>query len=268
MSRIDREGVEIHYETAGDGGEQPCVLFTHGYAASARMWDAQRDALVPGRRVILWDMRGHGASAAPEDPAAYSAEATVADMGAILDACEASAAVLAGMSLGGYMSLAFHRVHPARVRALVLVDTGPGFRSAETRAVWNRYALETADRYAREGLEALPRTPEVAATTRQSARGLELAARGMLVQRDGAVMDSLRAIQVPTLIVVGAEDRPFLDAAAYMARVIPGAVQEIVPGAGHAPNLERPELFNEILLRFLDGLGGSRSAGRAEGATA
>jgi pimeloyl-ACP methyl ester carboxylesterase len=267
VSRIDREGVEIHYEAAGAGGDAPPVLFTHGYAASARMWDAQRDALVPRRRAILWDMRGHGASASPEDPAAYSAEATVGDMAAILDACKESSAVLAGMSLGGFMSLAFHRAHPARVRALVLVDTGPGFRSADTRAAWNRYALETADRYAREGLGALPGAPEVASAAHRSARGLELAARGMLVQRDGAVIESLREIRVPTLIVVGAEDRHFLDAAAYMARVIPGAVREVVPGAGHAPNVERPEFFNDLLLRFLEGLGGSRSARRAEGAT-
>ena len=252
MSRLDRDGVEIHYDALGKG---PCVLLTHGYAASGRMWKNQCDALAGAHRAIVWDMRGHGGSAAPPDPAAYSAEATLADIAAVLDACGEREAVIIGMSLGGYMSLAFRRRHPDRVRALVLVDTGPGFRSADARAAWNRYALETAERYARRGLDALPDSPEVASARHRSARGLELAARGMLVQKDGSVIESLRSIDVPTLIVVGAEDKPFLDAADYMERVIPGAVKEVIPGAGHAPNVERPEAFNAILLRFLADLG-------------
>lgn len=251
MSVLQRDGVRIHFDALGDG---PCVLLTHGYAASSRMWKAQREALAGSHRTILWDMRGHGDSGTPADPSAYSVDAAIGDMAAILDACGESAAILAGMSLGGYMSLAFHRAHRERVRALVLVDTGPGFRSDESRAAWNRYALETAERYARDGLDALPDSPEVASAAHRSARGLELAARGMLVQRDAGVIESLRSINVPTLIVVGAEDKPFLDAAAYMARVIPGAIKEVIPGAGHAPNLERPDRFNEALLRFLEGL--------------
>jgi len=251
VGSIDRDGVTVRYETAGAG---PSVLLTHGYAASRRMWDGQRDALARNHRAILWDMRGHGASDAPEDLAAYSAEATIGDMRAILDACREERAVLVGMSLGGYMSLAFHRAWPARVRALVLVDTGPGYRNAEARDAWNRYALETAGRYAREGLGALPGSPEVASTAHRSARGLALAGRGMLVQRDARVIESLRDTAVPTLVIVGEEDTPFRDAADYMARVIPGASREIIPGAGHAPNVERPERFNEVLLGFLKGL--------------
>ncbi len=219
------------------------------------MWDGQRGALAAAYRPVLWHMRGHGETESPGDAAAYSAEATVADMAAILDACGEARAVIAGMSLGGYMSLAFCRAYPARVRALVLVDTGPGFRNAEARAAWNRYAVATAERYARDGLRALPDSPEVASASHRSARGLELAARGMLIQYDAGVIESLRRIAVPTLIVVGAEDKPFLDAADYMARVIPGAIKRVIAEAGHAPNVERPEAFNEVLLDFLKGLG-------------
>ncbi|MDP3940489.1 MAG: alpha/beta fold hydrolase [Deltaproteobacteria bacterium] len=251
MSVLQRDGTKIQYEVHGEG---PCVLLTHGYAASARMWDAQRVALSAEYRPVLWNMRGHGESDAPGDVSAYSAEATVADMAAILDACGEAQAVIAGMSLGGYMSLDFHRAHPARVRALVLVDTGPGFRNADARTAWNGYALATAERYARDGLRALPSSPEVASASHRSARGLELAARGMLVQHDARVIESLRRIVVPTLIVVGAEDKLFLDAADYMARVIPGAIKRVIAKAGHAPNVERPEAFNDVLLDFLKSL--------------
>ena len=91
----------------------------------------------PGRglskhhKLVLWDMRGHGQSDYPEDPSAYSEALTVADMAALLDAVGADKAIVGGLSLGGYMSLAFYRTHPDRVRALLIIDTGPGFKKDE-----------------------------------------------------------------------------------------------------------------------------------------
>src|SRR5882724_8942412 len=125
MPLLDRAGVGVYYEDHGSG---PAVLLSHGYSATCRMWDAQVAALQARYRVIVWDMRGHGQSDAPSDPAAYSEALTVADMAALLAACKVERAVIGGLSLGGYMSLAFHKVHPAKTRALMLFDTGPGFR--------------------------------------------------------------------------------------------------------------------------------------------
>src|SRR5206468_11592962 len=105
--------------------------------------------------VILWDMRGHGQSDYPDDPQAYSEALTVGDMAALLDAAGAETAIVGGLSLGGYMSLAFYRAHPERVRALLIIDTGPGFRKDDAREAWNRRALETGDRLEREGLAVL-----------------------------------------------------------------------------------------------------------------
>ena len=86
-------------------------------------------------------MRGHGQSDYPADPAAYSEALTVADMAALLDEVGADRAIVGGLSLGGYMSLAFHRAHPQRVRALLIIDTGPGFKKDDARDAWNRRCL-------------------------------------------------------------------------------------------------------------------------------
>src|SRR5204863_3346372 len=127
-------------------------------------------------------------------------------------------------SLGGYMSLAFYRAHPERVRALLIIDTGPGFRKDDAREAWNKRALETAARYEREGLAALKGfSPERATAKHRSVDGLARAARGMLTQRDARVIECLPAIAVPSLVVVGANDTPFLAASDYMAAKIPGA---------------------------------------------
>src|SRR6266545_6815522 len=125
MARLDRDGVAIHYEVHGQG---PTILLSHGYSATCRMWDGQIAALKDRYRVIVWDMRGHGQSDSPADPGAYSEAATVEDMAAILRACGVQRAVIGGLSLGGYMSLAFHAAHPGMTRALMIFDTGPGFR--------------------------------------------------------------------------------------------------------------------------------------------
>src|SRR5438093_13687789 len=112
MRYVDRNGVRVAYE---DHGRGPAVLLTHGYGATSRMWDAQIRGFVDRRRMIVWDIRGHGASDSPQDPVAYSEAASVDDMAAILDACGVETAVVGGLSLGGYLSLAFHLAHPARV---------------------------------------------------------------------------------------------------------------------------------------------------------
>ena len=93
------------------------------------MWDGQIAAFARRHRIIVWDMRGHGETDDPEDPAAYSEALTVEDMAALLRCCGIERAVIGGLSLGGCMSLAFHLAHPEMVSALMLFDTGPGFRN-------------------------------------------------------------------------------------------------------------------------------------------
>jgi len=249
MPTLERDGVQIYHEVHGAG---PAVLLTSGYSATAEMWKPNLAALSQRHRLILWDMRGHGQTDGSNDPAAYSEELTVADMAALLDAHGVEQAVIGGLSLGGYMSLAFHLAHPQRVRALMLFDTGPGYKRDEPRAGWNKRAEATAREYETKGLAALGRSAEVLTSHHRSAQGLAHAARGMLAQRDARVINSLESIKVPTLVLAGAKDEPFLAATDYMSNKIPGATKVIIPDAGHAANIDQPEAFNRAVLEFLE----------------
>ena len=254
MPKIDRDGVNIHYEVHGDG---PPLLQTHGYSSTTAMWHGQIDALAKDHKLILSDMRGHGQSDYPDDPRAYSEALTVGDMAAILDAVGTERAIIGGLSLGGYMSLAFYRTHPGRARALLIIDTGPGFKKDDAREAWNKRARDTADRFDREGLEALKSASRERSTvSHRDATALALAARGMLTQRDARVIELLPDIKVPSLIVVGADDTPFLAASDYMAAKIPGAQKAVIPAAGHAVNIDQPEAFVDAVVPFLKNLPG------------
>jgi len=251
MPTIDQGGVSIYYESHGVG---PALLLSHGYGATSRMWDGQVAALADNYRVILWDMRGHGQSGDPRNPALYSQALTVDDMAAVLDASGEDRAIIGGLSLGGAMSLAFHLAHPRRMRALLLCDTGPGFRNPEARRQWNERALARADALEAKGLADSGGGAETRLGRHRSAQGLAGAARGMLTQEGSSLIDSLPQIAVPTLVLVGSEDRHFLGAADYMARKIPGAQKVVIPDAGHAANLDQPEAFNRAVGAFLAGL--------------
>jgi pimeloyl-ACP methyl ester carboxylesterase len=251
VAYIDRDGVKIYYDVDGTG---PAVLLSHGYSASARMWRGQVEALKDSYRVITWDMRGHAESDSPADQSLYSEDATVEDMAAILRECGASKAVIGGLSLGGYMSLAFYAAHPEMVQALMLFDTGPGYRNPKAREGWNETSYRRAKAFEERGLEAVGRSAEVQVSVHRSAEGLAKAARGMLAQFDSRVMDVLEKVAVPTMVLVGSEDQPFLAATDYMAAKIPGAQRVVIEGAGHASNIDKPVEFNEAVRKFLGGL--------------
>lgn len=249
MSRLARgPGAAIHYETHGEG---PAVLLTHGFGLTARMWTGQVEELAPSHRLILWDLRGHGRSDSPEDSALYDPEACIADMAALLDAEGVERAVVGGLSLGGYLSLAFHLRHPERVRALMLFDCGPGFRRDEPREAWNERTRKRGERIAAGDARALA---ELEPDGHDDLAGVARAARWTMLHHDGSVLESLPSIRVPALVLVGEDDAPFRGAADYMARKIPNAEQVVLPGAGHTANLGNPAAFNAAVSGFLAGL--------------
>lgn len=250
---MDRDDVRIHYSAAGEGPGALPLLLTHGYAASSAMWEPNLARLSASRQVVTWDIRGHGRTVVPAEPELYSQDASVEDMAAVLDACGIERAAIGGLSLGGYLSLAFYHRFPERVRALLLFDTGPGYRNDEGRRGWNDYAVSHAERFEKDGLDALGDSPEVQRGDHDPT-GLALAARHILTQHGAEVIESLGSIAVPTLVLVGEMDKPFLKAADYMASRIPGAVKVVLPGAGHAANIDRPEAFNQAVEGFLANL--------------
>jgi pimeloyl-ACP methyl ester carboxylesterase len=175
-------------------------------------------------------------------------------MAAILDAEGVDTAIVGGLSLGGYMSLAFNLKYPQRVSALMLFDTGPGYNNPKAREEWNGTAIERAVQFEEKGLDSLGRGAEVQVSRHRSADGLAKAARGMLTQVDARVIQSLDSVQVPTLVLVGAKDRPFLAATDYMEAKIPNSRKVVIDDAGHAANIHQPEAFNQAVREYLDSL--------------
>lgn len=248
----DKSPTDIPHTIHGRPTAKAPVLLTHGFGASRAMWAPNVDALCSERQVLTWDLPGHGASAASGE---LSHERCVADMLALLDVLETERAVIAGMSLGGYLSLLLCARHPERVAALVLVDTGPGFRDDAARQGWNTWVGQLADDLQARGLAALRPSPETAAARHPGGgAALAVAARAILRQRNGEVLASLGVIGAPTLVVVGARDERFLVAADVMARNIPGARKLVIEDAGHAANIDQPTVFNREVRAFLEEL--------------
>jgi pimeloyl-ACP methyl ester carboxylesterase len=254
MAMLNRAEAGIYYQVTGQKTGKTPVLLTHGMAATTAMWEPNLPALSAERQIITWDIRGHGQSDSPEDQALYSEALSVGDMAAVLDSQGIQRAVIGGLSLGGYLSLAFNLTFPERVVALMLFDTGPGFRRDEPRQQWNDNVDASSKRMEELGPEALSASAEVRASRHRGVSGLVRAQRGIMKQFDGRVIESLPAISVPTLVVVGANDQPFLAAADYMTERIPNAKKIVIKDAGHASNIDQPEAFNRAVLEFLDGI--------------
>lgn len=259
--RIEVNGRQVACDDTGGAGV-PLVL-VHGFPLDRTVWADQTSGLADVARVVAIDLPGFGGSDAPLGPVTVDAYADhVRDT---LDALGLGTVVLGGVSMGGYVAMAFHRRHPARLRGLVLVDTRAGADSAEAKK-----ARDAAIALARaEGAGAIAAqmigkllTPAHAAEgdplrTRLLAmmgaqpRETVVAALGALRDRPDASA-SIRTIAVPTLVVSGADDLiiPPTEAAAMHA-AIPASRLAILPGAAHLPNVETPGQFNAAVRSFL-----------------
>ena len=230
----------------GDG--DVTVVLSHGWGATAHMWEPQIEALAARVRVVTWDLRGHGRSESPDDPTAYSFEIALAD----LDALAGDRAVLVGHSLGGQLSIAFALRQPERVLGLGLLSTGPGYRDDTAREEWNGNIERQARALEKRGMAALPAGDDMHGGLHTSPRALAHAIRGFVKQHDSAIMDGIPTIEVPALVLVGAKDKGFLNAADYFERKLPDAFKVIVPDAGHGVNRHQPAAVNAALEALLD----------------
>jgi pimeloyl-ACP methyl ester carboxylesterase len=215
------------------------LLLTHGFSSSGDAFSGNAAAIVAaGFRLVTWDLRGHGRTTAATDADAYTVGRVLDDMVALLDEVSADRAIVGGHSLGGYLSLAFRIAHPEQVAALVLLDTGPGYRDDAAREGWNRFVDKEVQRLDEEqpGTES---------------EGWTRTAERILKQHDGSVIESLGAIDVPVLVIVGEKDKPFRGGSAYMAEKIPDAELVVIAGAGHSPNVTHREEFDRCVTKFL-----------------
>jgi pimeloyl-ACP methyl ester carboxylesterase len=251
----------VSFDDIGDG---PALVLLHAFPLSRAMWRPQVEALQGDYRVIAPDLRGFGGSRAFD--AAPSVETMADDVAALLDELKLPGpVVLGGLSMGGYVALAFARRHPVRLRALVLADTKADPDDAEGRANRDRLMAFASNNTARAVIDQMlpkllgPATaaqaPQVveevrAIAGRQTAAGIVGALKALRDRPDAN--PGLTGITVPTLIVVGRDDTLTPPAKSEeMAARIPNARLVVLDGAGHLSNLEQPDRFNAALRSFL-----------------
>ncbi|HEX5890538.1 MAG TPA: alpha/beta fold hydrolase [Pyrinomonadaceae bacterium] len=260
MSFIRVDDIQLAYTDAGLG--QPVVLL-HGYPFNRTLWNEQVGALSNSYRVITPDLRGHGESDA--SPGAATMNRMAQDVAALLDHLEISRAVIGGLSMGGYVALAFYKQFPSRVRALILADTRAQADTEEGKQTRH----QQAEKALAEGMagiadamlpklltpDTVSKHPEVVKRVRDmmlktKPEGAAGALLGMAERDDQTSL--LSQISCPTLILVGQEDpiTPVQDSE-KMHREIEGSRLVVIENASHVSNLERTEQFNEELIRFL-----------------
>lgn len=251
MPKVKVNGISLQYESTGKGYR---LIFTHGFSASHLMWKAQ-EPLTKDYCLITYDARGHGETDSPPSADQYSADISVEDLYQLTRILSIKKAVFGGLSMGGYISLRFYLKHPEMVTALIIMDTGPGYRNPTRMAEWNKSREEMAQRLEKEGISVLMTQAQSEGrreiSLKQNSIGLAHMSRKVVAQHDSWVIENLNRIKVPTLILVGENDVAFLQAADYMAKTIPGAQKFTVPNAGHAANIDNPEFFNARILEFL-----------------
>ncbi|WP_268958735.1 alpha/beta fold hydrolase [Nonomuraea aridisoli] len=238
-------------------------MLLHAFPLSSAMWLAQREGLAKVCRVITPDLRGFGGSRLGDDEP--SIESMADDVAELLDAEGIDKAVVGGLSMGGYVAMAFCRRHPDRVLGVILADTKATTDPSPARANRERIAQAVlsggSDVLVEEVLPALigPTTKERRAMVFGRVKGLVQSAppgavawaqRAMAARPDS--FETLGALKVPLLVVVGEEDElsPVSDAEA-MARAVPDGKLEIIPKAGHLSAVEQPEAFNAAVADFL-----------------
>jgi 3-oxoadipate enol-lactonase len=265
MPTVTTNGIKLNYVDTGGTGAP--VLLVPGFPFHLGMWRPQIDSLGERWRFIAPDLKGTGESEGPDDPAEYTVDNYAGELKGLLDELDIDKVVLVGLSMGGYINLAFMRRYPERVRALVLADTraeadppeGIEKRSkqqAQVRAEGTA-GLITALTGALLSDSTKEKKPDVAPAVQ---RAMDIPVKAFVGELEAMKTrpdstDGLSSIGVPTLIIVGEHDAitpP--DASRKMHEHIAGSRLVVIPEAGHLSNLENPDAFNGALAEFLQEL--------------
>ncbi|MEO7727905.1 MAG: 3-oxoadipate enol-lactonase [Burkholderiales bacterium] len=251
-------GLKINYEVTGEG---PWLTLSHSLACDLHMWDEQMDALTKSYKVLRYDTRGHGKSAAPAG--AYTLEQLADDAYGMLNALGIKRTHWAGLSMGGMIGQTFALKYPGVFQSMVLADTTSRY-PAEAAPVWAD-RIKTAET---KGMEAivdgtlarwftapyLATNPPGVARVRASIRATTVAGFAGCCHAIPQInlTHRLKEIACPTLVIVGEQD-PGTPVA--MAREIheatPGSQLVIIPSAAHLSNIEQAQPFTDAMLKFL-----------------
>jgi pimeloyl-ACP methyl ester carboxylesterase len=261
------DGVRLYYEETGSG--TPIVL-VHEFADDYRGYEPQVRYFGRRYRCIAYNARGYPPSDVPEDPARYSQDRARDDIRAVLDALKIDKAHVVGISMGGFAVLHFGLAYPDRALSLVVAGCGygaePGKRqqfhdeTAKTVALIESAGMSVAGKTYSQGPSRVQFQnkdrrgwAEFAANLAgHSTKGSALTMRGVQARRPSLwdLVEPMRRLDVPTLVMTGDEDDPCLEPGLLMKRTIPSAALIVFPNTGHALNLEEPDLFNRSLAEF------------------
>lgn len=268
MPFVSNGGIKIHYQENGSGHP---LVFLHEYAGDHRSWDWQVRTFSPYYRCVTISNRGYPPSDCPQDASAYGQDIVMADIIAVLDRLDIACAHLVGLSQGAYTALRLAMAYRKRISAVVAAAGGSGSIAAE-RDGFIAEALAVADLMV--GTNAIPaeamglgptriqlkdKHPEVwAQAVRQFAEHPAHAAahtlREVQVKRPPLYEfeADLAAVEAPVLLMVGDEDGSCLKVNVWLKSIMPSARLAVLPGCGHALNLEEPETFNRLVAEFVE----------------
>jgi len=261
-------GFSLNVETWGEG---PPLVLLHGFTGSARAWGRFGELLGARYRCVAADIVGHGLSDAPADLEHYRMEQAARDLvAAVRAATGRERCAWLGYSMGGRTAIAVACLQPEAVVALVAIGASPGLSTEAERAERRRADEALADRIERDGVEAfvsyweslplwasqshLP--AEVLRAQRQvrlanRPAGLAGSLRGMGTGAQPPFHDALRSLAVPFLALAGELDAKYADIARVMAALAPAGSAGLIPGAGHAAQLEAPDAVFTAVDTFL-----------------
>jgi pimeloyl-ACP methyl ester carboxylesterase len=267
MPHAQSEGARIYYEETGQGTP---ILFIHEFGGDYRSWDDQVRHFGRHWRCIRWDARGYPRSDAPDDGKLYGQDFFNRDAVAVLDAAKVDRAHVVGLSMGGYTALMLALQHPSRVLSCVAAGAGSGaLRSTRAQFIDEaRHNADTMDRAGKIDAEAMGLSPTRVQLQIKDPLGWNRFVSNLAEHPAHAAAKTLRTVQAgraslydmeaelkamkaPVLLLVGDEDEPCLDVNLWMKRLMPTARLSVLPGSGHAINLEEPALFNSLVETFL-----------------
>jgi pimeloyl-ACP methyl ester carboxylesterase len=262
------DGVKLYFEESGSG--RP-LIFVHEYAGDHRSFEPQMRFFSRYYRCITFSARGYPPSDVPEDPEKYSQALARDDIRSVLDHLGIDKAHVCGLSMGGFAALHFGMAFPARAHSLVVGGCGYG-AEPDKRDQFRQETTATAAQLEKEGMPQVSKRYALGPTRVQfqnknprgwsefaeqlaghSTRGAALTMRGVQGRRPSLweLVEDMRRIEVPTLILTGDEDDPCLEASLLMKRNIRTAGLAVMTCAGHTINLEDPEEFNRLVFNFL-----------------
>ncbi len=268
MSEIRVSGVRLCYEATGEGTP---IVFVHEFAGDMTSWDPQVRFFSRRYKVVTYNARGYPPSEIPEDPSAYSQDIAADDLAGIIKTLKLAPAHVVGLSMGGYATLHLGLRYPELVRSLVVAGCGYG-SEPEDRKIFQHDAEEVASRLEKDGVEKFGRLyaqgPSRVQFQRKdprgyaefvqnllthSAKGLANTQRGIQAVRPSVydLVEGLRKMEVPTLVLTGDEDWPCLKPGIFLKKTIPTSAMAVLPNSGHTINLEEPLLFNTLIQDFI-----------------